>query len=206
MTRHMTLPVIVAISGSLHAGSSVECALAVSLNAARSAGACVELVCGSELDLPKADPGSAPRTSQAERLLKLISEADGLLLGTPACQGTVSRRMTNALDYVEGLRTARRPYFTGRAIGCLAVGKGRQETVSALMALRTVVHALRGWPTPLGVAVDAEGTSVAPGGGFTDAEVNRQLALMGRQVVEFACMTRALAAATHPAGSRVRSW
>jgi len=200
----MAHPVVLAIGGSLRAGSTTERALSVSLRAAEAAGARVELVSGPELDLPLYDPTTSLRTPQAERLVKLIAEADGLLVGTPAYHGTVSGLVKNALDYVEDLRTAQRPYFTGRAVGCLAVGRGWQGPVSALNALRTTTHALRGWPTPLGVAVNTEVSPAAPGGGFADPHVTGQLALVGRQVVEFARMAGAPAAAARPAGPRER--
>jgi FMN reductase len=202
----MAHPVVLAIGGSLRAGSTTERALVVSLRAAEGAGARVELMSGPELDLPLYDPKTSLRTPQAQRLVKLIAEADGLLIGTPAYHGTVSGLVKNALDHVEDLRTTKRPYFTGRAVGCLSVGRGWQGPVSSLNALRTITHALRGWPTPLGVAVNTELSPAASGGGFADPHVNGQLALVGRQVVEFARMSQALASATHAAGPRERAW
>jgi FMN reductase len=60
----------------------------------------------------------------------------------------------NAIDYTEDLRDDERCYLTGKAVGLVATGAGWQGAVQTLVALRGIVHALRGWPTPLGVAVN----------------------------------------------------
>ena len=51
--------------------------------------------------------------------------------------------------------------------------------------MRSIVHALRGWPTPLGVAINTSG-GVFKDGQCTDAAASNQLDLVGRQVFEFA--------------------
>ena len=60
----------------------------------------------------------------------------------------------NALDYAEDTAKDARPYLDGRAVGCIACAYGWQATDSTLIAMRSIVHALRGWPTPLGVAAN----------------------------------------------------
>jgi FMN reductase len=93
----------------------------------------------------------------------------------------------NALDYLEDLREDERPYLSGRGVGCVATGAGWQATVATLATLRSIVHALRGWPTPLGAAVNT-----APGRPEDEAERARfQLQTIGAEVVEFAAMRRA---------------
>jgi len=51
--------------------------------------------------------------------------------------------------------------------------------------LRSIVHALRAWPTPLGAAINSSG-GIFKDGACTDEGAARQLALVGRQVHEFA--------------------
>jgi FMN reductase len=63
--------------------------------------------------------------------------------------------LENALDYVEDLREDERPYFDGRAIGCIVCANGWQATMTTLVGMRLTVHARRGWPTPLGVVINA---------------------------------------------------
>jgi FMN reductase len=93
----------------------------------------------------------------------------------------------NALDYLEDRREDERPYLSGRGVGCVATGAGWQATVATLATLRSIVHALRGWPTPLGATVNT-----APGRPEDEAERARfQLQTIGAEVVEFAAMRRA---------------
>jgi FMN reductase len=39
-------------------------------------------------------------------------------------------------------------------VGLIATAAGWQAAVSTLQALRTITHALRGWPTPMGLAIN----------------------------------------------------
>ena len=98
----------------------------------------------------------------------------------------LSALVKNALDYTEDMSLDAAPYFEGRAVGCVATGTGWQGANATLSALRSVVHALRGWPTPLGIAFNtqeplfnADGECVIPGA----AESMR---LMAVQLVDFA--------------------
>ncbi|MFD0392847.1 NADPH-dependent FMN reductase [Streptomyces nogalater] len=102
---------------------------------------------------------SAP---QARRLLSAIAGADGLVLASPAYHGGISGLVKNALDHVEELREDTRPYLSERAVGCVAVAHGWQGAVSTLAALRDVTHALRGWPTPLGAAINTSTARFSP--------------------------------------------
>jgi FMN reductase len=52
------------------------------------------------------------------------------------------------------------------------------------------VHALRGWPTPLGVAINSLDSTVADNATLNE-HVRLQLELLGRQVFEFAVRQRA---------------
>ena len=55
----------------------------------------------------------------------------------------------------------------------------------------TVAHALRGWPTPLGAALNASQPLFDAEGRVVDEQARFQLETVGRQVVEFAQMRRA---------------
>ena len=79
----------------------------------------------------------------------LSSPATLIIVASPAYHGGVSGLVKNALDYVEDLRDAKRPYLDGRAVGCIACAGGWQAAVATLTGLRSISHALRGWPTPL---------------------------------------------------------
>jgi FMN reductase len=105
--------------------------------------------------LPLYQPDYPQRSDAARALVAELALADGIILGSPGYHGSISGLVKNALDYAEDLRTDARPYFSGRAVGCIATAGGWPGAVNTLGALRDIVHALRGWPTPLGAAINS---------------------------------------------------
>jgi FMN reductase len=99
----------------------------------------------------------------------------------------------NAIDYLEETARDDRVYLDGVSVGLIATAYGWQATGSTLAALRSIVHALRGWPTPLGAAVNCAG-GIFDGDACTDAAALNQLNLVGRQVVDFSRMKLAACA------------
>ena len=177
---------VVGIGGSIRANSQSERALRIALSGAREAGARTIEVTGPELVLPFYDPSVPDRPEAAQRLIEALRTADGVVLVSPGYHGTVSGLVKNALDYIEDLRDDPRPYLDGRAVGCVAAAHGWQASVTTLTALRSIVHALRGWPTPLGVALNSREVEFDLDGGSTNPEVAAKLRTIGRQVAEFA--------------------
>jgi FMN reductase len=184
---------VLGLGGSTRPGSTTEAALRVSLASAEAEGAETLTLGASDLLLPLYSPGSPERAPGAVRLVEEVRRADGLIIASPGYHGALSGMVKNALDYLEDLSGDERPYLDGRAVGCIAAARGWQASVSTLGSLRTVVHALRGWPTPMGAALntvqvlfDADGVCIDPSARF-------QLELVGRQVVGFARMRAAMA-------------
>lgn len=177
---------VVGIGGSLRPDSQSERALRLALAGAEEAGAKTTVLSGADLVLPFYDPAVPDRSDAARRLVDELREADGVVLVSPGYHGTVSGLVKNALDYVEDLRRDERPYLDGRAVGCVATAAGWQAAVGTLNALRAVVHALRGWPTPLGAAVNSVEVDFDGAGECSDKQVAATLRTVGLQVVEFA--------------------
>ncbi len=184
MARRMTRPLIVGLGGTLRPGSSTETALRVALDRAQALGAETRLLDGAALELPTYPAyGVTDRSEGALNLVATLRRADGVLIASPGYHGSISGHVKNALDYAEDLAGDARPYLSDRAVGCIATAAGWQASVTTLAALRGVVHALRGWPTPLGVAVN----SSDPG---LDDHARSQLEAVAAQVVEFAARWR----------------
>jgi FMN reductase len=61
-----------------------------------------------------------------------------------------------------------------------------------LTALRSIVHALRGWPTPLGVALNSTVKLFDDDGNCLDKNAKEQLELTDQQVFQFARMRMAM--------------
>jgi FMN reductase len=176
---------VVGIGGSIRADSQSARALQIALAGAEAAGARTTAITGAALVLPFYDPAVKLRPEPATSLVAALRDADGVLLVSPGYHGTVSGLVKNALDYVEDLREAPRPYLDGRAVGCVALAKGWQAAVTTLTALRSIVHALRGWPTPLGAALNSTEVTF-DADGCSDAQVEKTLRSIGEQVVGFA--------------------
>ncbi|WP_207386362.1 NADPH-dependent FMN reductase, partial [Protofrankia symbiont of Coriaria ruscifolia] len=115
-----------------------------------------------------------------------VREADAVIVASPGYHGAISGMIKNALDYIEDLRDAERPYLDGVPVGCVAVAYGWQATVSTLAGLRATVHALRGWPSPLGAAINASNRVFDENGECVDDQTRFQLETVARQVVAFA--------------------
>ena len=182
----MSSPYIVAVGGTLRANSSTEKAMRHVLAAAQRAGARTKLISGAALQLPLYQPDHPERTDAARDLVAELALADGIIIGSPGYHGSISGLVKNALDYAEDLRTDVRPYFSGRAVGCIATAGGWSAAVNTLGALRDIVHALRGWPTPLGATLNTAQPVFDAAGACTDEKVFESLSVVGRQVVEFA--------------------
>jgi FMN reductase len=189
---------IVGMGGTVRPESSSEIALRVALDACAREGCETVLLGASAIALPFYDPARANRSALASQLLSTIRKADGLIISSPGYHGGVSGLVKNALDWLEELAHDRRPYLDGLPVGCISVANGAQGSVGTLAALRGVVHTLRGFPTPLGVAVSAT-PGIFSSGECADAEVRERLAKLGRQVGDFAAR---LAMADRPNGER----
>jgi FMN reductase len=168
-----------------------ERALRIALLAAGSEGATTVLLGADDLRLPMYIPDRDERTPAARRLVAELARAEGVILSSPGYHGTLSGLLKNALDYVEDLRDANVPYLEGRAVGCIASAAGWQATATTLISLRSVVHALRAWPTPFGATINSSEGWTSPDGTPTADSVH-QLETVGHQVVEFARLRRHL--------------
>lgn len=175
----MKQPHIVAIGGTLRPQSSTASALSHALSLAEAAGARTTLLTGPAIDFPNFDPETAMARPEIVSFVEHVRSADALLIGSPGYHGTLSGLVKNALDHVELLRGDERVYFDGMPVGLIATAGGWQAAVSTLHALRSIVHALRGWPTPMGVAINVGA------GGNALAEAEPGIAIMMGQIMDF---------------------
>lgn len=178
-------PLIVGIGGTMRTQSSSERALAISLAAASRRGAQTILVSGRNLDLPMYDPRMTDRSSAAKELLDLLRRCNGLIISSPSYHGGISGLIKNALDYTEDMSRDVRVYFDGVPVGLIGCGAGWQGANQTLIMLRGIVHALRGWPTPLGVAVNTANPLFDDDGNCVNDNIKSQLETVGQQVANF---------------------
>lgn len=194
-------PLIIGIGGTRRPNSSSECATRVALEFAAAAGAVTEMFDGAALDLPTYDPDVPDRNAAAQRLIEAMRRADGFIVTSPGYHGSISGMLKNALDYAEDLRSDARPYFDGRCVGLIACAYGWQAAGTTLVTLRTITHALRGWPSPMAVAINSTEKVFDAQGALTHPSLGNQIRIMVEQVVRFAQMNRSFQAQHTPTAS-----
>jgi FMN reductase len=184
-------PRIVGVGGTTRVGSTTEAALRHALAAAERHGCTTDIIAGTELPIEPYDPARGERSPAAARLVAALREADGVIVASPGYHGSIAGLVKNALDYTEDMRADPRPYLDGRAVGAIVTADGPQALGSTLAALRSVTHALRAWPTPYAVLINARDRPFDADGRPTDPAVREAIERMATQVVEFALMRRA---------------
>ena len=188
----MSRPLIVGLGGTIRAGSSTEKALVCALKRAEELGAETKLLGGAFLgNLPIFDPRPSDPTPEQVALAEAIRGADGVIVASPGYHGSISGVIKNALDTLELTRNDERPYLTAKPVGTIITADGWQAAGTTLMALRAIIHALRGWPTPFGAALNAGAPLFDDAGDCRDSKDAWQLATVAEQVVEFAKMKAA---------------
>lgn len=177
-------PLIVGIGGTPREQSSTELALRQACEAIGDE-AEIRIFAGCDLLLPLYQPGVASRDAGAAALVSALMHCDGLIIASPAYHGTISGLIKNALDYAEELSGEARPYLDGVPIGLIACAAGWQAAGQTLATLRTIAHALRGWPTPYGATIRTV-PGLFAGGACSDPAVAADLGRVGEQVLAFA--------------------
>lgn len=177
---------VVGVGGTKRAQSSSEKAVRRALCFAEALGATTHLIAGEALPDEIYDPGSRERNRQARNFVEKLREADVLIVSTPSYHGSVSGCIKNALDYVEDMRADERPYLDGVPVGVICCAMGWQAGGATLTAMRSIVHSLRGWPTPLGVIVNTQLASFNPDFECSDPAVDSQIRTMVHQAMRFA--------------------
>lgn len=182
---------VVGIGGSTRQGSSTEVVVRSVLDGLEKAGAETRLYAGEDLILPMYEQ-TASCADAGQALITDIRRADAVVIGSPGYHGTISGLMKNVLDYFEELSGDESPYLDRKAVGCVATAYGWQAAVNTLTTLRQIVHALRGWPNPYGIAINATGGIVNEDGTFCDERQQLGIDVMVQQILDFSRAMRAL--------------
>jgi FMN reductase len=172
-------PLIVGIGGSTNPDSMTNQLMDRCLADVTAMGARTESFTGAalaRLSIYSGDPDSTGATA----LLDTVRRADCVVIGTPGYHGAMSGLVKNALDHLDELRDDRRPYLDGRAVGVIITASGWQACGTALVSVRSAIHALRGWPTPFGVTMNSNEQDV------DDPRVVGAIHVLAGQLIQFA--------------------
>src|SRR4029079_5746961 len=179
-------PLVVGLGGTLRVNSSTERALRYCLDSVERQGGPPLFFRGPALDLPMYAPHELERTPGALELVKALRDADAVVVGSPGYHGAISGLVKNALEYIEDLREDPRVYLDNAPWGCISCAYGWQAAVGTLGQLGSIGHALRAWPTPLGVAINSADKIWGEAGELTDETVRGQLETLAGQLLSFA--------------------
>jgi FMN reductase len=185
MTSTENVPFVVGLGGTLRADSSTERAVRYCLAAVERQGGRTRMFAGPDLELPMYAPHSLERTPAALEFVSALRDADAVVVGSPGYHGAISGLVKNALDYIEDLREDPRVYLDNTPWGCISCAYGWQAAVGTLGQLRSIGHALRAWPTPLGVAINSADKIWSETGELADGTVRGQLDMLATQLLNF---------------------
>jgi FMN reductase len=162
--------------------SSTERALTLALRGAEASGVRTQLFGGEFLSrLPLYNPKST-RTPDEQEFIRSVRQASGVIIASPAYHGSISGLVKNALDLLEETAKDTRPYLNDLPVGVVVTAYGWQAIGSTVTALRTIIHALRGWPTPYAAGVNSMDCRFDEIGGCSDSEMERRILRVGEQV------------------------
>ncbi len=161
-------------------GSYTRKALGLALDAARAAGATVDLIDLAEHTLPLCgSPGDTPDNSQVLALKARVSAAHGILLGSPEYHNSFSGVLKNALDLMGS------DEFRGKIVGLLGVAGGSAGAVNTLGHLRVVVRGVGGWSLPVQISIPTV-RSAFHEGRLVDPGLQQRIDFFGKELVRFA--------------------
>jgi FMN reductase len=189
-------PFIVGIGGTTRAGSTTERALLAALAHAQALGCDTQAFGAGAMPTETYDPSRPERSEQAVALVDAVRRAHGVIIATPSYHGGISGLVKNAIDFVEDTREDAAPYFEGRAVGLIVCADGAQAMGTTLTSMRSVVHALRGWPTPYGATLLSPSRPFGnKEGAIADPVAVQACETVGSEVTLFATMVLRAAAA-----------
>jgi FMN reductase len=184
MTKQQEPVRIAGICGSIRKGSYTRLSLALALRGAEEAGAQTELIDLRDYRVIFCD-GKEDESLYPEDVFKLreaVRRAQGIILATPEYHGGYSGVLKNALDLM-GFEE-----FEGKMLGLVGVSGGRLGAFGAMHSLRDVGRALHAWVIPEQASVPQAWQVFDEQGHCKDAETEKRLKEVGRQVVRFACL------------------
>ncbi|BBF72041.1 NADPH-dependent FMN reductase [Sphingomonas bisphenolicum] len=178
---------IVGLGGTFRQASSSERLVRAVLAECEAMGAQTIMFDGPALArLPHYSPEQPGRSDEETALVDAVRNADGIVIGSPGYHGGYSGLVKNAVDLLEDLRSDDRVYFDGCPVGLVVTAAGWQACGTTLSALRDVIHAMRGWPTPVGVAVNSvEQRPFGPDGTLSDEGIARAVRAQAQQIMYF---------------------
>ncbi|MFD2371919.1 NADPH-dependent FMN reductase [Brevibacillus sp. GCM10020057] len=172
---------IVGISGSMSKNSTTRQAVSIVLNAAKAAGADVELIHLAEWQLPIYDDRDDRSTYPeiVHRFVQKISEADGLVIGSPEYHGTITGALKNSIDFLEAR------HLKDKQVAIVGVAGGSMGATNTVNTLQLIMRNLHAWPLPSSPSVPGASNAFTPEGTLKDERLQARFEQLGKQLVSF---------------------
>ena len=173
---------IVGICGSLRTISYTRMTVQLALKGAKAVNSNVvtELIDLRDYNLPFCNPNDNAFYEDEDRLIKKVTEAHGIILGSPEYHGSFSGVLKNALDLM-GFNE-----FEGKIVGLVGVGGGSVGAINALNAMRIVCRWVRAWVIPHQASVARPKNVFTDDGKILDPALEERILKVGRDVARYA--------------------
>lgn len=162
-------PRILAIAGSLRAGSYNKRLLAVGVSALSAGGAEVDVVDLRALGFPPYDgdiEANEGVPAAVHALRARIVAAQGLLIASPEYNHSIPGTFKNVIDWAS---RPPKPYvFHDKVVGLMGASPGGFGAMRALLHLREVFAALGAWVLPAQVTISRADSAFTPDGTLAD--------------------------------------
>ncbi|GEC88803.1 NADPH-dependent FMN reductase [Brevibacillus brevis] len=175
---------IVGIAGSMNANSTTKQAIHIVLEAAKAAGADVEMIHLADWKLPLYDDRDDTSTYPeiVHRFVKAISEADGLVIGSPEYHGTMTGALKNAIDFLEAR------ILRDKQVAIIGVAGGSMGATNTVNTLQLIMRNLHAWPLPSSPSIPSAYNAFTPEGKLKDERLHARMEQLGQQLVQYVQM------------------
>ena len=174
---------VVGISGSLTRGGATQKVVSLALSGASDYGVTTKLI-----DLRDYELAFCGQVAEKEyprdvfRMRQEVSEAQGVILGTPEYYGSLSGVLKNALDLMGP------DQFEGKVVGLVGVAGGDTGAINSLNTMRTIGRNLHSWVVPQEVSVANAGEVFDEDGSSNDPALDERLRDLGHVVARLSIL------------------
>jgi NAD(P)H-dependent FMN reductase len=175
-------PYIIGLSGSPEKNSLTAAAVNYALRGAQAAGAKTKLLQLNEYKLLIA--GSVDESEYPDDLLLLRNElkkADGIIIGTPEHNSSISGILKNAIDLLG--KTA----FENKVTGLIGLAGGAAGAISSLNNLMIICRSLHSWVSPHVVSIANAHKVFDSQQKIKEVKILKRLFQLGYLTAMFAC-------------------
>jgi chromate reductase len=177
----MSSPKILAFAGSLRAGSYNKKLIGLAADAARAAGAEVEVVDLRSLNLPLFDEdleSASGLPEGAKKLKTLLRDHDGFLIASPEYNSSITGALKNAIDWASRSEADDEPEliaYRGKAAAIMSASPGGLGGMRGLVHLRSILGNIGVLVLPDQVAISAAHKAFSETGALIDQRKAKQV-------------------------------